>query len=232
MGLRADVAGVGYDLLVALVPILSGGAVLCQGCTRHYILFMEPYLEASGVLSQFVTPGIGKWNPDENRYKCPIESDTSLLPYVPCFEQCGKASMHTSLLIRCIANLTDGKRCHDPAYPGLATEAKALLAFQDIVRTVVHHKKLPFPLTAILSMHHNLVSESVVDSTIDDETGTITYYNFPKKTYFSPLQACRSLQRSVIFADDLDVQRYLCDATDIGNEFPGSHLLSSNNIFI
>merc|ERR1712205_37912 len=100
----------------------------------HYILFMQPYLAAMPELRQFVIRGNGPrmfldGDGDEptGPYRGLIEVGGHMDPYVPCFRQCGKASIHTNSLIQCLSDIKDGKQCERPQ---LTNETKTLLAFQ------------------------------------------------------------------------------------------------------
>lgn len=47
MALRADLLNKGTQFLRAVIPLLAGGALLCEGCSLHFRLLYEPLISDS-----------------------------------------------------------------------------------------------------------------------------------------------------------------------------------------
>jgi YHS domain-containing protein len=212
---------------------MAGGALLCEGCTRHFLLYMKDALSQYVPLQPFVKPANGYvWNKtvDTDNVKptgcCKglTEIGGTMSPYIPGFDQSVRASAHTDTLIECVANLNDTQilhRCHE-----IRPEARAMLAFQKLGYQIAKGKSLPPPwtLTAFMAVYHNLVTAGVAEEGFDAKNAKVKY-SIPGKTYYSPKQACASLKTSHIFKDLKDTQGFSCELNGLDEKLmPGSYL--------
>lgn len=219
-----------FSLLKTLAPMIAGGALLCEGCTRHYILVWKDFLASSGSLSEFVKPANAySWpHGDTSQQAGPpkgiIEIGGSMAPYVPGFKhfrQCHYATKHTDKLITCMADPT---AC--ASKPKLSQEASAVRAFQSMMSRVGQEQRLPpLTLSSIFALYHNIVTVSVLNKHAG-HGGKMQHYNFPGKSYYGPHKACKSLKKSKVFKHEKDVHGFKCPDSSGEAGLPGSNLFT------
>jgi len=94
-------------------------------------------------------------------------------------------------------------------------------AFQGLITNVADAVKagsaLPVSMTAVFAIHHNLVVY-----------GIPIEYLAPKRTYYSPKQACTALKQSSLFKEDSKVQALPCE--NPAGPMPGQSLYQTRSL--
>jgi len=186
MSMRADAMGKEFELVASIAPTIASGALLCNGCVKHYMLYMKDLWATNPAYKVFAE----------------ISTSYSGTPGIKCFDQCGEAFAHVNHFM-CASSKYSETCVIDNDYKDEQTDTAA---FQHLIATSVANKKLAYPLFSLVVVHHNLVTYGVDRKFLNPQpAGRGRRLGSPPsdkgKTFYTPRAACESLKKSVLWPD-------------------------------